>query len=974
MDNTIQIIGARQHNLKNITVTFPKNKLIVFTGVSGSGKSSLAMDTIYAEGQRRYVESLSSYARQFLGVMDKPDVDNIIGLSPSIAIDQKSTSHNPRSTVGTVTEIYDYLRLLFARIGHPHCPQCGREIAKLTVQQIVHIVVDKAASIVKESSKHTSHFMILAPVVRDRKGEFTGLIENIQKKGYRKLRIDGVIYDISEDIYLIKTNKHTIEVVIDKFSFFQKMLRDEKSKATLFTRLTDAIEQAIDLTGGYVTLGEILDTGFAIPEKPKKIQTTIYSEHFSCPYCSISLPEIEPRIFSFNSPHGACPTCSGIGTVLTVDPTLLISGDLSITEGGILPFSRLFLHDTWYARIISSVCKQHMINPQLPIKKLTDRQRNILLCGTGDTHYEVTGTNRFGKMTTIYEPFHGIIAELKKKHRETQSEFVRYEIQKYMREEVCSLCHGTRLKKESLNITIDAFSITDITGLAITECKTWIEVLLKPTKLLLSREEQMIATPIMKEISTRLQFLVDVGLVYLTLARSATSLSGGEAQRIRLASQIGSGLSGVLYVLDEPSIGLHQRDNKKLIRTLRHLRDLGNTVIVIEHDREMMESADMIVDFGPGAGEHGGNIIAQGSYAHILTSKTLTAQYVSNRKQITRPMSKNPPTGKLSLIRATHNNLKNITVEIPLGKFVCITGVSGSGKSSLIVDTLYRVLQREYNPQAKDKPGAYEKIIGIDQLDKAILIDQGPIGRTPRSNPATYTGVFTYIRELYSLLPDSKSRGYTSGRFSFNVKGGRCETCEGEGQKRIEMQFLSDVFVTCEACHGTRYNDETLEILFHGKSIADILSMSVDESVDFFKNHYHILGKLKTLQDVGLGYIKLGQPATMLSGGEAQRIKLATELSKKATGKTMYILDEPTTGLHFSDLEKLLNVLDRLTSLGNTVVVIEHNLDIIKNADWIIDMGPEGGDNGGEILGTGTPKQISSIAKSYTGTYLRSLI
>ena len=974
MDNTIQIIGARQHNLKNINVTLPKNKLIVFTGVSGSGKSSLAMDTIYAEGQRRYVESLSSYARQFLGVMDKPDVDNIIGLSPSIAIDQKSTSHNPRSTVGTVTEIYDYLRLLFARIGHPHCPNCNREISKLSVQQIVQMVLEKATTLVKESSKHTGHFMIMAPVVRDRKGEFTGLIENIQKKGYRKLRIDNVIYDISEDIYLIKTNKHTIDVVVDKFSFEQKTLRDDKAKNVLQSRLADAIEQATALTGGYITLGEIQDKGFSMPDKPKNIQTTLYSEHFSCPHCSISIPEIEPRIFSFNSPHGACPTCTGIGTILTVDPTMLMSVELSINEGGILPFSRLFLHDTWYARVIAAVCSVHGINPQVPIKKLSDKARDIILYGTGDTEYEVTGTNRFGKMTTIYETFQGVIAELKKRHRETQSEFVRYEIQKYMREEICSLCHGTRLKNESLKITIDAFSIADITSLSVVECKTWLEELLKSAPPLLSHEELTIATPIIKEITTRLQFLVDVGLIYLTLSRSATSLSGGEAQRIRLASQIGSGLSGVLYVLDEPSIGLHQRDNKKLIRTLQHLRDLGNTVIVVEHDREMMESADMIVDFGPGAGEHGGNIIAQGNYASLLTSKTLTAQYLSNKKIITRPVNKVSSPGMLTLVGAKHNNLKNITLEIPLGKFVCITGVSGSGKSSLIVDTLYRLLQQQYNPQAKEKPGEYQAITGMEFLDKAILIDQGPIGRTPRSNPATYTGVFTYIRELYALLPESKSRGYTSGRFSFNVKGGRCETCEGEGQKRIEMQFLSDVFVTCEACKGTRYNDETLEVLFHGKTIADILSMSVDESVDFFKNHYHVLGKLQTLQDVGLGYIKLGQPATMLSGGEAQRIKLATELSRKATGKTMYILDEPTTGLHFSDLEKLLHVLDRLTSLGNTVVVIEHNLDIIKNADWIIDMGPEGGDNGGEILGVGTPKQISSIAHSSTGKYLQHLV
>ena len=959
MDNTISIIGARQHNLKNITVTLPKNKLIVFTGVSGSGKSSLAMDTIYAEGQRRYVESLSSYARQFLGVMDKPDVDNIIGLSPSIAIDQKSTSHNPRSTVGTVTEIYDYVRLLFARIGHPPCPKCNNEISKLSVQQIVHMILENAPR----------RFMILAPVVRDRKGEFSGLIENIQKKGYRKIRIDGVVYDISEDIILIKTNKHTLEVVIDTFSFDKKMLRDEKIKSEFRTRLSDSVEQAITLTSGYVTLGEILDSGFSIPDKPKKIQATMYSEHFSCPHCSLSIPEVEPRIFSFNSPHGACETCSGIGTVLMVDPTLLISPDLSISEGGILPFSRLFLHDTWYARIIAAVCQTHAIDTKEPIKNLSGKQRDILLYGTGDTVYDVSGTNRFGKITTIVEPYQGIIYELKRRHRETQSQFVREEIQKYMREEICSLCHGTRLKQESLKITIDDFSIADITNLSIVECQQWI-VSLKT----LPKQEMTIATSIMKEITTRLQFLIDVGLVYLTLHRSATSLSGGEAQRIRLASQIGSGLSGVLYVLDEPSIGLHQRDNKKLILTLENLRDLGNTVIVVEHDREMMKSADIIVDFGPGAGEHGGHIIAQGSYNDILTSKTLTSQYLSNKRIISRKINSAISNEKLTLIGARHNNLKNVTLEIPLGKFVCITGVSGSGKSSLIVDTLYPIVQQRYNPQSKVKPGAFEQIIGLDYVDKVILIDQSPIGRTPRSNPATYTGVFTHIRDLYSLLPESRSRGYTTGRFSFNVKGGRCESCEGEGQKRIEMQFLSDVFVTGESCKGTRYNDETLEILYHGKTIADILSMSVEEGVDFFQNNYHVAGKLKTIQEVGLGYIKLGQAATMVSGGEAQRIKLATELSKKATGKTLYILDEPTTGLHFSDLEKLLQVLHKLTQLGNTVIVIEHNLDIIKNADWIIDMGPEGGDNGGEIIGMGTPQELRMLERSYTGTYLKHIL
>lgn len=981
MDNTIQIIGARQHNLKNITLTIPKNTLSVFTGVSGSGKSSLAMDTIYAEGQRRYVESLSSYARQFLGVMDKPDVDNIIGLSPSIAIDQKSTSHNPRSTVGTVTEIYDYLRLLYARVGHPHCPSCGNEISKMSIQQIAKIIIDLIPQRMKDHGKQVMHFMILAPVVRDRKGEFSGLIDNIHQKGYRMVRIDGVFYSPDDEIVLLKTNKHTIDVVVDRFSIEQKQFRKSSFQDTFKKRLSDSIEQSTHLSGGYSTFAAILDASFASPEKPKKLDMTTYSEHFSCSHCAISIPEIEPRIFSFNSPHGACSQCSGIGTILTVDPALLVSLDLSINEGGLLPFSRMFVHDTWYSRVIKKVCETHNIPTNVPLRQFSKETLDILLYGTGEKVYEVDGTNRFGKITTIYETYPGIVHELKRRHLETQSDFVREEIEKFMREEVCSLCHGTRLKKESLTITIDAFSIADITGLSIVDCKKWIESLISTAKPILTISETIIAKPIIKEIITRLNFLIDVGLVYLTLHRPAMTLSGGEAQRIRLASQIGSGLSGVLYVLDEPSIGLHQKDNQKLIFTLKNLRDLGNTVIVVEHDREMMELSDLIIDFGPGAGEFGGNIVFQGTYKEICKSPSLTGQYLSNKKIITRPKRNMPLQDDqisndhlLTIQGAAHNNLKSITCSFPIGKLICITGVSGSGKSSLIVDTLYRALERQFNPSSKTKPGQYTEIHGIEKIDKAILIDQDPIGRTPRSNPATYTGVFTYIRELFALLPESRIKGYTSGRFSFNVKGGRCEVCEGEGQKRIEMQFLSDVFVTCEVCKGQRYNDETLEITYHGKTIADVLSMSVDESISYFQNHFHILHKLKTIQDVGLGYIKLGQPATMLSGGEAQRIKLATELARKATGKTVYVLDEPTTGLHFSDLEKLLHVLDKLTESGNTVIVIEHNLDIIKNADWIIDMGPEGGDNGGEIIVSGTPRDIVACQKSYTGKYLRNLI
>jgi len=984
MDDKIIITGARQHNLKNITCELPKNKLVVFTGVSGSGKSSLAFDTIYAEGQRRYVESLSSYARQFLGIMDKPDVDNIVGLSPAISIDQKSTSHNPRSTVGTVTEIYDYMRLLYARIGHPHCSVCGREISKLTSAQIVIRILDETKEHLTQSTKKHVFLMVLSPVVRDRKGEYSGLFENLKAKGYKTVRVDGVFYDVDEDVFLIKTNKHTIDVVVDKITIDTQTLRHDEGKKSLISRLSDSVEQALTLSGGLVVAGTVQDASFTFPDKPKKVHTTVYSEHFSCPVCSTSIPELEPRMFSFNTPHGACPTCSGIGYILTVDPTIMFSEELSISEGGILPFANMFEHDTWFSRVITTVASEHGIDIRKPIKQLTKKQKDILLYGTGETIHTVEGTNRFGELTTIHESFHGFIEEMKKRHRETSSSWVREEIEKFMREEVCESCHGARLKKDVLTVTVDGFSIFDATQLSITEAEHWTRRLQANENNVLNDREKTIAEPILKEIQTRLKFLLDVGLSYLTLARGAISLSGGEAQRIRLASQIGSGLSGVLYVLDEPSIGLHQKDNKRLIDTLKHLRDLGNTVIVVEHDREMMEAADHIVDFGPGAGSTGGNIVGQGSYQELLKTHTLTSEYLSNKRQITRSFSgfthlqlPQKPTdehAKLTLIGAAHNNLKNITVSIPLGKLVCVTGLSGSGKSSLIVDTLFKALQRHFNPMVKEKPGLYDHIDGLEKIDKTILIDQSPIGRTPRSNPATYTGLFTYIRELFAIMPEAKAKGYTSGRFSFNIKGGRCEACEGEGQKRIEMQFLSDVFVTCEVCHGERYNQETLEVLYHGKNIADVLAMSIDEAVLFFKSHAGIAEKLKTLQDVGLGYMKLGQSATTLSGGEAQRVKLATELSRRSTGKTVYILDEPTTGLHFADLEKLLHVLDRLTAFGNTVIVIEHNLDIIKNADWIIDMGPEGGDGGGKIIASGTPEAISKNTRSATGEFLKHVL
>ncbi len=955
MDKII-IRGARQHNLKNINLELPKNKLIVFTGLSGSGKSSLAFDTIYAEGQRRYVESLSSYARQFLGIMDKPDVDSITGLSPSISIDQKSASHNPRSTVGTVTEIYDYLRLLFARIGHPHCPVCGREISKQSAQQIVDQILAKATK--------RQRILILSPVVRDRKGEFSGLFDNLRAKGYRQVRVDGHFFNLDEDLILIKTNKHSIDVVIDRLSMDTPDRR----------RITEAVEQALALSEGIVVTGEIHDAAFTIPDKPKKVTEHVYSEKFSCPVDNISLPEIEPRSFSFNSPHGACPTCSGIGHILTVDPDLVIRPELSITEGGILPFARMFLHDTWFSRVVTQVSEKYGIDPRAPLKHLNNKQKQILLYGTGSELHRVVGENRFGDRTTIEESYPGIVAELKRRYIESESDFVRSEIEKYMREEVCVLCEGKRLKKEALTVTIDKFTIADVTALSITDCLEWMANLLAKE---ISETEKTIAASIVKEIKARLTFLHAVGLDYLTLARGATTLSGGEAQRIRLASQIGSGLSGVLYVLDEPSIGLHQKDNAALIQTLKLLRDLGNTVIVVEHDRETMEEADYIVDFGPGAGEHGGAIVAEGTFQKITSTKSsLTGQFLSGKRKIFRaPISKLPGAGRqLTVIGASQNNLKGIDVSFPLGELICVTGVSGSGKSTLIVDTLYRALFSHFNAFAKEKAGAHKKIEGLELIDKVILIDQSPIGRTPRSNPATYTGIFSIIRDIFALTFESRQRGYKTGRFSFNVRGGRCETCEGEGQKKIEMQFLSDVYVTCEVCHGRRYNDETLEVLYHGKNIAQVLDMTVEEALSFFAHYGHLRDKLQTIVDVGLGYIHLGQPAPTLSGGEAQRVKLATELSRRATGKTVYILDEPTTGLHFADLEKLLHVLHRLTSLGNTVIVIEHNLDIIKNADRIVDLGPHGGDAGGRIVAQGTPADITKIKQSYTGQFLKKLL
>lgn len=954
----IKIKGAREHNLKNIDVIIPKNKLVVFTGISGSGKSSLAFDTIYAEGQRRYVESLSSYARQFLGVMKKPDVDFIEGLSPAISIDQKSTSHNPRSTVGTVTEIYDYLRLLFARIGHPHCPNCGREISHQSKEQIVEAVFD----ILKQSSAQRAKILILAPVVKDRKGEYAELFLDLKKRGYKKVRVDGNIFTLDEEFVLIKTNKHTIDVLIDQMVL---------TKDTDRTRLLNDIEQGLKIGNGEVIVSQVKDSGFTIPDKPKKMLDELFSENFACPFCNISLPEIEPRIFSFNTPHGACPSCNGLGTVLTVDKDLIFNKNLTISEGGILPFSHLLEKDTWFSRTFKAFCKDNGIPINVRLGEMSQEKKNILYEGTGDKEYYVEGENRWGKKTAIYEPFKGILHELKDRYESSESMFLKSQIERFMRYEACGECKGARLKKEALSITIDNKSIVEVSDMSIEDSFNFIDSL--NTKI--SKREEEIGRIIIKEIKQRLTFLNDVGLDYLTLSRGAQTLAGGEAQRIRLASQIGSGLTGVLYVLDEPSIGLHQRDNKKLIDTLKKLKNLGNTVLVVEHDKETMEESDMIYDFGPGAGEKGGNIVAYGTPEEIKNDpSSLTGQYLSGKKDI-KFLGNNASADKnsLKIYGANEHNLKNINVEFPLNKFIVVTGVSGSGKSTLINDILYHALMQMENPFHRQKPGEFKELRGYENIKNIFLIDQSPIGRTPRSNPATYTGSFTYIRDLFAATKESKLRGYGPGRFSFNVKGGRCEACEGEGRIKIEMQFLPDVYVVCEVCQGKMYNREALEIQFNGKNIADVLNMSVSEALNFFSFPTGLTHKLKTLNDVGLSYIKLGQPAPTLSGGEAQRVKLASELSKRGS-KALYLLDEPTTGLHFADLEKLLVVLRSLVNLGNTVIVIEHNLDVIKNADYIIDLGPEGGEKGGQIVATGTPQDIARNKDSHTGEFLRKVL
>lgn len=1034
----IVVRGAREHNLKNIDVVIPRDKLVVITGLSGSGKSSLAFDTIFAEGQRRYVESLSAYARQFLDRMEKPDVDHIDGLSPAISIDQKGTTHNPRSTVGTVTEIYDYLRLLYARVGHPHCPNCGREVSQQTVQQIVDAVLNLPAG---------SKIMLLAPLVQGRKGEYKNIFEEMRRSGYVRVRVDGQVRDLSDDIELDKQKKHTIEVVVDRLvirkgqrtvaaglnghSDEQPALRMVAERPALYDvnaqreaddeqvsgevvedvdtsfrqRVADSLETTLKLGGG-VVLVSIIDG-----------EEILFSEKFACVYCGISLPEIAPRTFSFNSPHGACPTCTGLGTQQEIDPELVVTHpELSIRNGAMTAWCKEMNNSKWYGAIAEALAEKHHFSLDTPWRELTEEQRRLMLYGSADP-VTIRYRPQHGNTRSYTLTFEGVIAHLDRRHKQSESESTREEIEGYMTARTCPDCHGARLKPEALGVTVGGRNIVQVTQLSIVRAQrlfqelelTEIAAVDKPranghkngngngkkngrngaqvadplapidpagplVEVTLTERERFIGRQILKEIRARLQFLVDVGLDYLTLGRSATSLSGGEAQRIRLATQIGSGLMGVLYILDEPSIGLHQRDNERLIRTLVRLRNLGNTLLVVEHDEDTMRAADHIIDIGPGAGEHGGHVVAEGNYAEIVANtNSLTGDYLSHRKHIPVPAERRAGNGtSLRIVGARENNLKNISVDIPLGKFVAVTGVSGSGKSTLVTDILYRKLAHTFF-RAHDRPGAHDTVEGLENLDKVIDIDQSPIGRTPRSNPATYTNAFTGIRELFAHVPESRLRGYQPGRFSFNVKGGRCEACKGEGIVRIEMNFLPDVYVPCEICGGKRYNREALEIHYKGKSIAEVLDMTVEEATEFFANVPSIYNKMKTLNDVGLGYMRLGQPATTLSGGEAQRVKLATELARRSTGRTMYILDEPTTGLHFADVDRLLQILQRLVDAGNTIVVIEHNLEVIKSADWLIDLGPAGGDAGGEVIAQGTPEEVAEEPRSYTGQFLHRM-
>lgn len=934
----IIIKGAREHNLKNIDIELPRDKFIVMTGLSGSGKSSLAFDTIYADGQRRYIESLSSYARMFLGQMEKPDVDSIEGLSPAISIDQKTTSKNPRSTVGTVTEIYDYLRLLYARVGIPHCPVCGKEIRQQTVDQIVDKVME-----LPERTK----FQILSPIVRGRKGEYRKELEDLVKQGYARVRIDGIIYDLSEQIKLDKNKKHNIEVVVDRLV----MKEDIKS------RLSDSLEVAGNLSGGLILI-DVIDG-----------EELSFSQNYACPEHGVSIEELVPRMFSFNNPFGACPTCTGLGIFRRIDVDLILPNrDLTIRENAIKASGWKYADGTIAQMYFDAVANEYGFSVDQPVKELTKEQLDAVLYGTGEKKIKVVRSKEQGGGVYM-TAFEGVVNNLERRYKETTSVYSREDIAQYMGDTVCPDCHGQRLKKEALCVTVCGKNINEFCDMSISEALEFVK------SIKLSERDMMIASQILKEIKERLGFLSSVGLEYLTLSRTAGTLSGGESQRIRLATQIGSSLMGVLYILDEPSIGLHQRDNDKLIATLKRLRDLGNTLIVVEHDEDTMRAADFIVDIGPGAGVHGGEVICAGTLDDIMKcERSITGQYLTGKLKIEVPEKRRKPTKKwLKITGCRENNLKNITVKVPLGIFTCITGVSGSGKSSLVNEIIYKYLVAKLN-RARIKPGAFDTFEGTEYLDKVIAIDQSPIGRTPRSNPATYTGVFNDIRELFASTNDAKMRGYTSGRFSFNVKGGRCEACEGDGINKIEMHFLPDIYVPCEVCKGKRYNRETLEVHYRGKNIYDVLEMTVDEGVEFFSNHPKIYRKLLTLQEVGLGYVKIGQPATTLSGGEAQRVKLAAELSKRSTGKTIYVLDEPTTGLHTADVHKLLEVLERLTDGGNTVLVIEHNLDVIKTADYLIDLGPEGGDKGGTLVCCGTPEEVAACDKSYTGRYLKPML
>ncbi|WP_252504085.1 excinuclease ABC subunit UvrA [Sporosarcina sp. Marseille-Q4943] len=938
MKNTeIVIQGARVHNLKDINVRIPRDKLVVMTGLSGSGKSSLAFDTIYAEGQRRYVESLSAYARQFLGQMDKPDVDVIEGLSPAISIDQKTTSRNPRSTVGTVTEIYDYLRLLFARVGKPICPNHGVEISSQTIEQMVDRIMQLP---------ERSRLQILAPVISGRKGTHAKLIEDIKKQGYVRIRVNGEVIDLDDNIELNKNKKHTIEVVIDRIVV----------KEGIEARLSDSLESALRLAEGNV-LVDVID-----------VEELLFSEHHACPICGFSIGELEPRMFSFNSPFGACPDCDGLGTKLEVDPDLVIPDkSLSLNEDAIAPW--IPTSSQYYPELLKTICKHFKIPMDVPVSDLSDEDLNIILYGSKEQKIRFQYTNEFGntRVNNIY--FEGVLANVERRFKETSSDYIREQMEKYMASRACPACHGYRLKEETLAVKVNGTHIGEVTSLSITEADRFFN------NLVLSDKDMQIARLILREIAERIGFLINVGLDYLTLSRAAGTLSGGEAQRIRLATQIGSRLTGVLYILDEPSIGLHQRDNDRLIGTLQSMRDIGNTLIVVEHDEDTMIAADYLIDIGPGAGAAGGQIVSAGTPEEVMNDpKSLTGQYLSGKKFIPLPIERRQPDGRIVSIKgASENNLKNVDADFPLGQFIAVTGVSGSGKSTLVNEVLYKVLAQKLN-RSKQKPGQFMSVTGLEELEKVIEIDQSPIGRTPRSNPATYTGVFDDVRDVFAMTNEAKVRGYKKGRFSFNVKGGRCEACRGDGIIKIEMHFLPDVYVPCEVCHGKRYNRETLEVTYKGKNIADVLSMTVEDALVFFENIPKIHRKLQTIVDVGLGYVQLGQPATTLSGGEAQRVKLASELHRRSNGKSFYILDEPTTGLHVHDIEKLLHVLQRLVDSGNTVLVIEHNLDVIKTVDHIIDLGPEGGDKGGQIIATGTPEQVAESEVSYTGRYLKPIL